>query len=70
MTVEVANHGVPETVARIIASKGLKKKFVAERVGMTAQRLSDIMANRRVLKMCDLVALSSALGVTPNDLFK
>ena len=47
----------------------MKKCIVAERAGMSAQMLTDIFANRRLLKMCDIVSLAKALGCTPNDLF-
>ncbi|MBQ2956151.1 MAG: helix-turn-helix transcriptional regulator [Clostridia bacterium] len=69
MDIATMNHGVPETIERLIAEKGMKKCIVAERAGMSAQMLTDIFANRRLLKMCDIVSLAKALGCTPNDLF-
>lgn len=64
------NHGVPENIERIINTRGLKKCIVAERAGMSAQTLSDIFANRRQLKIHDLVALAAALGCTPSELMR
>ena len=69
MDIATMNHGVPEMVEKIIDEKGMKKCIVAERAGMSAQMLTDIFANRRLLKMCDVVSLARALGCTPNELF-
>ena len=62
------NHGVPENIERMINDKGLKKRVVAERAGMNAQTLSDIFANRKLLKIHDLIALAGALECTPAEL--
>jgi len=70
MDVAAMNHGVPEAIEKIIAQKGMKKCVVAERAGMSAQMLTDIFANRRLIKMCDIVALARALDCSPNDFFK
>lgn len=64
------NHGVPENIERMINDKGLKKRVVAERAGMNAQTLSDIFANRKLLKIHDLIALAGALECTPAELMR
>ena len=48
----------------------MKQCAVAERVGVTNQMFSDMLNGRRLIKPCDIVAISKALDVTPNDLFK
>jgi DNA-binding Xre family transcriptional regulator len=68
VNVERMNNGVPGVLERIINERGLKKKAVAERAGMEPQKLSDILSNRRLLKVSDLVSLAHALDCTPNDL--
>ena len=70
MNIATMNHGVPEAIERIIIKKGMKKCIVAERAGMSAQMLTDIFANRRLIKMCDVVALARALDCSPNDFFE
>lgn len=54
---------------RIIKAKGMKQCAVAERVGVSNQMFSDMLNGRRLIKPCDIVAISKALDVTPNDLF-
>ncbi len=70
MDIATMNHGVPEAIEQIILRKGMKKCVVAERAGMSAQMLTDIFANRRLIKMCDLVSLARALDCSPNEFFK
>jgi len=70
MNIAIMNHGVPEAIERIIIKKGMKKCIVAERAGMSAQMLTDLFANRRVMKMCDVVALARALDCSPNEFFR
>ena len=70
MTIATMNHGVPEAIEKIILRKGMKKCVVAERAGMSAQTLTDIFANRRLIKVCEVVALARALDCSPNDFFQ
>lgn len=70
MDIATMNHGVPEAIERIIRRRGMKKCVVAERAGMSAQMLTDIFANRRLIKMCDIVSLARALECSPNEFFK
>ena len=70
MDIATMNHGVPEAIEQIILRRGMKKCVVAERAGMSAQMLTDIFANRRLIKMCDLVSLARALDCSPNEFFK
>lgn len=61
---------VQANIERIIEEKGLKKTGVAARAGFTLQQLSDMLGGRKIIKASMIPALSGALGVEPNDLFK
>ncbi len=66
----IAETIVQENMKRIIEKKGLKKTGVAARAGFTLQQLSDMLCGRKIIKASMIPALSGALGVEPNDLFK
>lgn len=60
---------IVENARRIIARKGLKNKAVAARAGFSEKQFSALLNHRRIIKDTDVVALASALEVTPNELF-
>ena len=51
-------------IRRLIRAKGLKQTFVAEQAGLTDQQLTDILNNRRLLRVEHLEPLARTLGVT------
>lgn len=53
-----------DNIRHLIRAKGLKQTFVAEQAGMTDQQLTDILGNRRLLRVEHLEPLAQALGVT------
>lgn len=53
-----------DNIRRLIRSKGLKQTFVAEQAGFTDQQLTDILNNRRLLRVEHLEPLARVLGVT------
>lgn len=53
-----------DNIRRLIRTKGLKQTFVAEQAGMTDQQLTDILNNRRLLRVEHLEPLARVLGVT------
>lgn len=53
-----------DNIRRLIRTKGLKQTFVAEQAGLTDQQLTDILNNRRLLRVEHLEPLARALGVT------
>ena len=55
---------------RIITEKGLIKKGVAKRAGISAQMLSDILAGRKVIRADMIPALASAVDVPIPELFR
>ena len=44
--------------------KGLRQRVVAEQAGLTDQQLTDILSNRRLLRVEHLEPLARVLGVT------
>lgn len=57
-----------DNIRRLIRTKGLKQTFVAEQAGLTDQQLTDILNNRRLLRVEHLEPLSRVLGVTIENL--
>lgn len=53
-----------DNIRHLIRSKGLKQTFVAEQAGLTDQQLTDILSNRRLLRVEHLEPLARVLGVT------
>ncbi len=54
---------------KIIHERGIKQKVVAEKAGYSAQQFSNMLNRRKVIEWIDVMRISNALGVTPNDLF-
>lgn len=69
MSITTMNDHVPDKIRRIIQEKGLKQNAVAEWAGIGTQAFSEMLNGRRLIKVKDIIPISSALGVTPNDLF-
>lgn len=46
----------------------MKHIAVAQRVGLTGQQLTDIIAKRRKLEANELIGICQAINITPNDL--
>lgn len=60
---------VCENIKRIISEKGLKQKSVAVKAGFTDQQFSNLLNGRRICSAYDILRISNALDVLPNDLF-
>ena len=69
MRVAYYNMNFPENIVRIINEKGMKQCAVAERAGFSKQQFSDMINGRKIIKPCDVLAISGVLGVTANDLY-
>lgn len=63
MNISECNGCVPENIQRIISEKGYKQNAIARKAGLTDQQLTDIIKGRRIIKVSDITALASALGV-------
>lgn len=61
---------VQGNLIRIIEEKGLVKKGVAKRAGISAQMLSDIIAGRKIIRADMVPALAFAVGEEIPELFK
>ena len=61
---------VKENLIRVIDEKGLVKKGVAKRAGLTQQGLSDIIAGRKVIRADMVPSLAAAVDVPITELFK
>lgn len=69
MSIKSNNQPVADNVAKIISELGLKQRAVAKKAGFEAQVFNDMLNGRRLIKLCDVVVIAEALGVTPNDLY-
>jgi transcriptional regulator with XRE-family HTH domain len=70
MTIAESNGVVPRNIERLITDSGFKKGYVAEKAGLSSGILSDMLNNRRLIRVADIVAISNALGVEINELLK
>ena len=61
---------VQENLVRVIEEKGLVKKGVAKRAGITPQMLSDIIAGRKVIRADMVPALAAAIDVPIPEMFR
>lgn len=69
MTISEANTPLSKGIQKIIAKKGLKNLYVAEKAGFTSQELSDMINGRRLIKACDVPKLATALEVEAGDIY-
>lgn len=61
---EIANN-----IYKIIKKKMFTQSTVARKAGYTPKRFNDMLRGRKLILPEDIVRISKALGVTPNDLF-
>lgn len=61
---------IAETIEKIIAEKGYKKKAVAQRAGISDQKLSDMLSGRAIIRADMIPAFCRALEVEPNALYQ
>lgn len=60
---------LPVNIACAIKVRGMKNNAVAERAGFSAQQFSDMLNGRKIIKPCDILAISDAIGISVGDLF-
>ena len=59
----------PETpLARVLREQGRQKQWVAKVIGCGANRVTDLVAGRKELKLREAVLLATALGLPTDDL--
>lgn len=61
---------IAKNINRIIREKGLKQKYVAEKVGVTESTFSNYLAERSGIKADMVPDFCRALEVEPNELYK
>lgn len=69
MNVSSYNAMLPANISKVIRSKGLKNNAVAKKAGFSSQQFSDMLNGRKIIKPCDIIAISFALGIDVDDLF-
>lgn len=69
MTIAEANEPLSKGIQIVIAKKGLKNLYVAQKAGYSQQELSDMLNGRRLIKACDIPRLADALEVDAGDLY-
>lgn len=70
MKIAEANNPFSFGIQNIISKKGLKQSYVAEKAGYSTRELSNMINGRKLIKACDIIRLSSALGVTLNEIYE
>ena len=56
-------------VKSVMKSKGLKHKYVAEKIGVSEKLFSAMLNGRKAIKVSDVLLLCEVLEATPNQLF-
>lgn len=69
MTIAESNAMLAVNIMNAIKAHGMKNTAVAERAGFSAQKFSDMLNGRKIIKPCDILAISKALDVDVADLF-
>lgn len=70
LTISEANKPLSKGIQIIIAEKGFKNLYIAQKAGFTSQELSDMLNGRRLIKACDVPKLADALGVEAGDIYE
>ena len=69
MNIKKMNAPVAENIKRLLVATGMKQYIIAQRIGCTAQELTDMIYGRRIIKASDIPKISAALGVGIDELF-
>jgi len=59
---------VAQNVRRLCEARGTRHSFIAKQAGYNTQQLSNKLTGRSPINDKDILKLSKALGVTPNEL--
>ena len=60
---------VYERINAAIEKSGIKQKIIAERIGISEQALSAMLAGRRKISVDEFFGLCVVLNETPNNLY-
>ena len=69
MSIAECNSTVPRNLYRIIKERGLKQSAIARWAGYSDQQFTNMLNGRKIIKPCDILAISNAIGVDIGDLF-
>ncbi|MCI9267310.1 helix-turn-helix transcriptional regulator [Oscillospiraceae bacterium 44-5] len=69
MDVSQYNVMLPINISNVIKERGMKNNAVAKMAGYSVQQFSAMLNGRKIIKPCDILAISDALGVNVGDLF-
>ena len=58
-----------ERICAAVERSGIKKKVIADRIGVSEQTFSAMLAGRRKISADEFFNLCLALGVSPNELY-
>lgn len=70
MSIAEANEPFASGFKAVIAKKGLKKMYIAEKAGYTKQELSDMLNGRRLIKACDIHKLTETINTDIGDIYE
>ena len=55
-------------IRALIQRKGLKQTYLAEQLGVSPQKLNDLLSGRRQIKIMELVKMAEVLQVSIDEL--
>lgn len=58
---------INEKLAEIIAERGLKQSFIAEKTGLKADAVSRILANKRSIQADEFLKICDLLNINPRE---
>lgn len=64
------NEPIAIKIAGMIQERGLKQGVVAQKAHLSPKDFNNMLRGRKIIKVCDVPKIASALGVTPNDLYE
>lgn len=69
MSISEYNMTIPKNIEALIKERGLKRNAVAKWAGFSNQQFTDMLNGRKIIKVCDAMAIADALGISISDLF-
>lgn len=64
------NGNVPDNVKQIANKRGLKLLYIASNADIPQKTFYNMMNHKTIMRIPDIVAISNAISVTPNELFR
>jgi lambda repressor-like predicted transcriptional regulator len=64
------NGNVPDNIKHVADKRGLKLLYIANNAGIPQKTFYNMMNHRTIMRIPDIVAISNAISVSPNELFK